>query len=312
MKRIFWQTPTGFSLQASSEFYAGFTPGSGMAVADAQQLTLAFRLDQTFEAVAVGLREGEGKILADVEGTADVAAVRKQVSRMLGLDADAKAWAKVGEKDPVVGKLQREFSGFFTAAKPSPYDAAAWGVIAARINMKQAARIKMGLAAQCGDTVTLHGRSHAVFPSPKQLLQVPAFEGLSEVKLSRLKGIAVAALEGKLDAEVLRGLDEKTALAALQELEGVGPWTASHILYRGAALIDAVPEAEPRVLHGLAAAYGLKAATVETMRELSENWRPFRMWVCVLLARHLGKIGGWNNKSLGKERAKAGRALMRT
>lgn len=311
MKRIYWQNPAGFSLRASSDFFSGFTPGSGMAVADAQQLTLAFRLDRTFEAVAVGLRESEGKIFADIEGTDDVAAVRKQVSRMLGLEADAKAWAKVGRQDPVVGRLQSEFPGFFTAAKPSPYDAAAWGMIAARINMKQAARIKLGLAAQHGDTVTLHGRTHAVFPSPLQLLQVPAFEGLSDVKLARLKGIAVAALEGKLDADVLRGLDPKTALAALQELDGVGPWTASHILYRGAALIDALPESEPRILHGLVDAYGLKKATFETMREVSEGWRPFRMWVCVLLMRHLQKVGGWHKPGLVKERAKAGRALLR-
>jgi DNA-3-methyladenine glycosylase II len=45
------------------------------------------------------------------------------------------------------------------------------------------------------------------------------------------------------------------ALAELQTLRGIGPWSASHILFRGAASPDGLPTAEPRVLHGLAHAY---------------------------------------------------------
>jgi DNA-3-methyladenine glycosylase II len=311
MKRFTLEKPRGFELKAASDFYAGFIPGSGMAAADATQLTLAFRLDGTFEAVAVALKQTDGKIIGDFAGTDDVAAVRKQVARMLGLDVDAEAWRQLGLREPVVGKLQAEFPGFFTAAKPSPYDAGAWGMIAPRINMKQAAKLKMGLAAEHGDAVTLNGRVHHVFPSPKQLLEVGAFPGLSEEKLARLKGIAIAALEGKLDADRLRTMDEHAALEELQELKGVGPWTASHILYRGAALVDALPTSEPRVLHGLADAYGLKAPSVEALLEIGEGWRPFRMWICVLLARHLGRIGGWNRPELTQERAKLGRTVRR-
>ena len=63
--------PAGFSLQAAADFYAGFVPGSGMAVAETEKLTLAFRLDHSFEAVAVQLRETEQLVFADVAGTDD-------------------------------------------------------------------------------------------------------------------------------------------------------------------------------------------------------------------------------------------------
>jgi hypothetical protein len=48
--------PQGFRLAAASDFYSGFTPGSGMAAATTEHLTLAFRLDDTFEPVVVRMR----------------------------------------------------------------------------------------------------------------------------------------------------------------------------------------------------------------------------------------------------------------
>jgi hypothetical protein len=90
--------PRGFSLQAAADFYAGFVPGSGMAVAATDRLTLAFRLDQSFEAVAVQLCETQDCVLADVTGTRDDERVAKQVARMLGLDADGDAWLEVRQQ----------------------------------------------------------------------------------------------------------------------------------------------------------------------------------------------------------------------
>lgn len=299
--------PHGFSLQAAADFYSGFVPGSGMAVAATDRLTLAFRLDQTFEAVAVELRETPESVLAEVAGTHDAERAAKQVARMLGLEVDGEAWLEVGRRDPVVGKLQQAFPGFFTAAKSSPYDAAVWGVISPRMDMKAAAKLKLEIAARAGDRVELFGRAHDVFPSPRALLALRGFPGLPAVKLERLHGVARAALDGKLDAERLRAMPVEAALSELQELPGVGPWTASHILFRGAALRDAVPTVEPRLLHGLADAYGIATPSPVKLLQLAERWRPFRMWVCVLLARHLAAVGGWHRPGLVAERAALGR-----
>jgi DNA-3-methyladenine glycosylase II len=301
--------PSAFSLSAASAFYANFVPGSGMAAAAVDGLTLAFRLDGAFDPVAVALREEGDTLVAECSGTSDTTAMRRQVARILGLDADAAGWASLGRRDPVVGRLQAEFPGFFTAAKPSPYEAAVWGVIAPRMHIGAAAKLMMAIARDHGDAVELRGHIHHVFPSPRTVAGIDRVAGLPDEKLARLKGVARAALEGKLDAERLRAMTEKDALAELQSLRGVGPWTASHIFYRGAAPHDALPTAEPRVLHGLAHAYGLDSPSVEDLECLAEAWRPFRMWVCVLLSRHLARAGGWNAPGLGKERAAVGRRL---
>jgi DNA-3-methyladenine glycosylase II len=257
------------------------------------------------------MAEDGGRLVADVAGSLDEAAVGKQVSRMLGLEASGDAWLAVGERDAVVGRLQAESPGFFMAAKASPYDAATWAVIAPRMNMNAAARLKIAIAEQHGDAVTLHGRKHHVFPSPAQLERIERFPGLPQEKLERLRGIARAALDGRLDAGRLRAMPETEALAELMMLRGVGPWAASHIYFRGAAPPDALPTVEPRVLHGIASAYGVAPPSVAAFERMAETWRPFRMWVCILLSRHLARDGGWHAPGLARERAVAGNALER-
>ncbi len=309
--------PAGFQLAAAAEFYAGFTPGSGMATSprggstDPHELTLAFLLDGTFAPVVVALREAEDGIVCEVAGEAAPAVLRAQLERMLGLDVDGAAWAAVGERDPVVGELQRSFPGFFTAAKPSPYDAATWGVIAPRMPMQRAAAIKIALARTHGEAITLRGRTHYLFPSPDRLAELERCEGLSDEKVARLRGVAIAAQQGVLDANRLRVLGEARARAELQALRGIGPWAASHVYYRGAAPTNALPFGEPRVLHGVALAYGIATPTDETYAKLAEAWRPFRMWVSVLLMRNLARSDRWNAPELARERAAAGKRLRR-
>ncbi len=311
MNRVEIQKPKGLALAAATQFFASFTPGSGMAAAATDRLTLAFRLDQTFEPVAVEVRERADALELTVAGTRDLYRVANQVARILGADPGADEWLALGRRDPIVGALQREFPGFFTAATPSPYDAAVWAIISSRQGHTQAAAIKRALARELGDHIELNGRTHSIFPSPAELSELRAFAGLSAEKIVRLRGVAAAARSGLLDAEYLRGLGETRALAELQTLRGVGPWVASLIYFRGAAPPDGLPLAEPRVLHGFAHAYRLESATFETLTRHAEAWRPFRMWVCILLSRHLARVGEWHAPTLSTERAAAGRALQR-
>ncbi|MEO7109463.1 MAG: hypothetical protein ABI183_03400 [Polyangiaceae bacterium] len=330
MTRFTIKRPHGFRLAAATDFYLGFAPGSGMAAAAVDRLTLAFRLDRTFEAVAAALHEDGETIVVEAAGSDDAAAIEKQIARMLGLDVNGDAWLALGEKNALVGKLQNAFPGFFTAAKASPYDAATWAVIAPRMNMKQASNIKMAIARELGNTVELHGKTHHVFPTPRALAQLERFPGLSDEKVARLRAVAEAATngltdshegvaresrgltdshEGLLDADHLRAMKTDDALRELQKIRGVGPWAASHIYFRGAALPDVLPTVEPRVLHGYAAAAGVDVPSEGEFEIVAESWRPFRMWVCVLLSRHLARTDKWRAPALRKERAASAKAL---
>lgn len=280
------EAPFGFSLSQATDFYAGFAPMGGAAQQRARKLQLAFRLDDSFEAVSATLQQVGTRLDVELEGTKDVALVSRQLSRMLGLSADGRAWAAIGQADPTLGALKQFFPGFFTAGFPSPYEAGVSGVLSQRSSVRQAGALRRRLSEAHGTKVG----GLFVMPSPEQLLHVKAFAGIPAPKLEVLHGLARAALVGKLDADLLRELPVEVALERLQQLKGIGPWTATHMLVRGCSAQDVLPTTEPRVLRAFTLAYGLPASE---LHRVAEAWRPFRTWACIVLMRNLARAGQW-------------------
>ena len=157
-------------------------------------------------------------------------------------------------------------------------------MIGQRISMRQARIIKDRLAESYGDSVEIGGQTVRPFPRPQRLLEVPSVTGLAQVKVDRMRDLARAAIDGVLDTERLRMLPETEALAQLQALPGVGPWTASAILLRGCGVADAVPTVDDVSRNAVAAIYGLPEPPDDaTWTTISDVWRPYRMWATVLL-----------------------------
>ncbi len=285
------------SLSASRAFLEGFTPASGGSASIDESLALAFRLDGTFAPAGVLLRQDKDIVDGDVFGGVEVAVAQKQVARMLGLDVDANAWDHLA--DPVLAKVRAAYAGFRPVAFPSPWEAGVWGLLAHRINMKQAAGIKRKVAEEHGDVVVVARKSIPVFPSPRQVLEMPSRPvAIPDEKWLRIKSLAQATVEGALDPDELRALAPDMAMARLRKLRGVGPWTAAHIHIRGAATVDVISLDEPRVRRAVQHAYALKTEpNDEQMHILSEGWRPYRTWAMVLLAMHLNRTGAWTTST---------------
>ncbi|HTG40851.1 MAG TPA: DNA-3-methyladenine glycosylase 2 family protein [Methylomirabilota bacterium] len=206
-----------FSLASAQRFLGGFTPASGTFADDATRLTMAFPVDGwAGSAAAVVWQDGELIRGEAVVSSPDVSmeAVRGQVARTLSLDHDGMGWDEVGRRDPVIGRLQAEFDHLRPVCFYSPYEAAVQAIIGQRISMRQAARIKLGLAESGGATLEIGGQKLHAFALPNRLLEVTEAPGLNPEKLNRLHEVARAALDGRLDAARLRSLPFDDALAA--------------------------------------------------------------------------------------------------
>lgn len=293
MSRFAIDVEGDFSLAAAGEFLRGFKPAAGGAAARDEALSLGFLLDRSFEPAWVHLEQRGRRIGGEASGPAR--AVKAQVERILSLDVEARGWPALGRRDRVVGRLQERFPGFRAVVFPSPYEAALWGILAQRVSMAQASRMKQALARAHGSVLDAGGAEVLVPPAPQVMLEIDAVAGLPGEKLHRMRGIAEAALDGRLDAARLRAMPEEAALAELGSLRGVGAWTAAHILYRGVGVADALPAGEPRVLRAVKEAYGLaRVPSAARFADIAEAWRPFRMWVAILLVRSIAGTAAWS------------------
>ncbi len=286
-----------FSLAAAMEFAGSFPAGIGGGGVGAASMTLAFPVEGTDESVALELwQDADGTIRGRTDAPTELRdPALHQAARSLSLDHDGSGWPRVGERDPVIGALQREHRFLRPVCFYSAYEAAASFVIGHRISRRQTAAIKRDLSAHLGDRPTVSGVEHAAFPRPARLLELGAVRGLTVEKVQRLHSLGHAALDGRLDTDRLRSLGPQVAIRELQTLPGVGPFTANAVFYRGCGVADGIPDADEISREAIRDLYDLPDAGPAGIERISEAWRPYRMWAVILLRvgwgrRHPGPV----------------------
>jgi DNA-3-methyladenine glycosylase II len=259
-------------------------------------MRLAFCLDGYRDQVAAEVRQDEtGVVHAVVHGPpgAGLARIQSQVARVLSLDHDGREFSRIGERDPVIGRLQAAAPGLRPPLFYSPYEAAVWSVMSSRRPARQMMQVRDRLARAHGSVFSLAGEELAALPTPDQLLAVSAFPGLPADRMPRLHGVARAALDGRLDAGRLLDLGPERAMTELQALDGIGPFYSSLIVVRGTGFTDVLPVREPRVLDLAARLYQLDELPTEAgFRALAQPWKPFRTWAVVLIRAATARVLG--------------------
>jgi DNA-3-methyladenine glycosylase II len=178
----------------------------------------------------------------------------------------------------VVAGLAARHPGLRPVCFFSPYEAACWAVLAQRTSMVLAAAVKERIAHRLGELVRVAGVASWAFPSAPRLHAAAGDLPVPEAKRNRLREVAEAAMDGRLDAARLRALSVADALAAVRELPGMGPFSAELVVLRGAGAPDVFPAAEGRLHRAMAALYGLVDVTPARLAAVAEAWTPYRSW----------------------------------
>lgn len=292
MSQTFEMSPRGaFDLAYQQLHFGGWAPFGP----DPSAVAMAFPVEGWAASAAVVLRQRDGDTISGAVHGCDGGLARtawEQALAVLSLDVDGSDFPAVGERDAVIGRLQRTYRHLRPTLFHSPYEAACNFVIGQRISMVQARALRLRIAAESGDRISAHGAELSAFPLPQRLLELTTVRGLPDEKLARLRGIAIAALDGVLDRERLRSLPVTAALTELSALRGVGPFSAQGILFRGAGLVDAVTD-DPVTKEAVQRLYELDHLPGQAeVEELAEAWKPFRMWSQVLLHVWIRGEGG--------------------
>ena len=114
------------------------------------------------------------------------------------------------------------------------------------------------------------------FPTPADVADAGADRlrelGLTRARAATLAGVASRIADGGLDLESLRHAPAEEAQAALEDLPGIGPWTASYVRMRALGDRDAFPGADLGVIKAMDAA----GVARRSIAEVAERWRPWR------------------------------------
>ena len=141
----------------------------------------------------------------------------------------------------------------------------------------------------------------------------PTAEALAEVEpadlpFPRQRGEALRSLARLVAREGLRfdaGADSSAALAALLDIPGVGPWTASYVAMRALGDPDVFPPGDVGIRHALRR-LGHPAEGPEATA-LAEAWRPWRsyavmhLWNSLAAAEPLSAVGSPPGRGLGAD-----------
>jgi DNA-3-methyladenine glycosylase II len=283
-------TPKGpFDLARAREYFGGWPSPPD----DTEAIVMAFPVEGWRTSAAIVVRQDQrGRIVGEVHGAGeDAAKAWRQAMATLSLDVDARSYPALGRRDAVIGGLQRRYGLMRPTLFASPYEAAAHFVLSHRRSIAQARATRARLAEEHGDRVEVDGETFHAFPRPQKLRMLRVARGLDPERLTRLHGIADAALDGTLDRKRLRRLSIERALTEILGLRGIGDFFAQGILFRGAGVIDDITKDEQLRL-AVQRAYGMSAlpdpAAVE---RIAEKWRPYRMWAEVLLVLELFRAG---------------------
>jgi DNA-3-methyladenine glycosylase II len=162
-----------------------------------------------------------------------------------------------------------------------------WGALVFQVIGQQLSRA--AAAAILARLEALHGDR---LPTPAELLDTDS-ETLRRIGLSRAKAVylhdlAARLVDGRLDLERLRKLDDDAARTELTEVKGVGRFTADGVLMLALRRPDVWPAADLALRRAVERVWGLDApASVAQVDAVGARFRPWRTLAALYLYRSL-------------------------
>jgi AraC family transcriptional regulator, regulatory protein of adaptative response / DNA-3-methyladenine glycosylase II len=162
-------------------------------------------------------------------------------------------------------------------------------ILGQQVTVKAATTIAGRLVASFGEPiVTPFSELNRLTPAPEKIARANvdtlAKFGIVSARCKSLIALAQAQTSGTLSLDSGNHHDPEDTIARLNDLPGIGPWTANYIAMRALRWPDAFPKEDIVVRNNLG---GVSAKRAE---EISQSWKPWRSYAVL----HI-----WKNPRLG-------------
>jgi len=200
------------------------------------------------------------------------------ISYIFSLDLPLYDFYNHVKTDPVMTQITQKLCGFKFPITPTVFEALVDAIVEQQISIKIARTIEERLAVKFGETLSINGENYYAFPTPRSMIEagvdVIRQVGLSQRKADYIFNAAQMIVENKLDLEKMKkNNDSEQIISELDEIKGVGVWTAELTMLRGMQRFDTLPADDFGIRRVISNYYKkntlIKAAEA---REIGEAW----------------------------------------
>ena len=206
------------------------------------------------------------RIIERVRSLFDVAADPLIVGEQLGVDALLRPALAAHPGIRVPGA----WDGFELAVR---------AILGQQISVTAATTVAGRLAAMFGSSTRSYGPVDRLFPNASELANAPIERaGVIATRATAIRALARQVVSGHIRLEP--NDDERSTMAALSAIHGIGDWTAQYVAMRAFRDPDACPHGD-LVLRQM-----VGARTARELCDRAERWRPWRAYAVLLLWHH--------------------------
>ena len=158
------------------------------------------------------------------------------------------------------------------------------------------------LAGSAADAITnrFKGLFGGGFPTPAQLLREPDSNlrgaGLSRRKVEYLKDLSRRIADGSLDLASLPSKEDEEVISILDEVKGIGRWTAQMFLIFPLSRLDVLPTGDLGIRAAVKELYELDdLPTEDEVGEVASKWHPY----CTVASLYLWRLNELKDSKAG-------------
>ena len=237
-------------------------------------------LDETNHALAARVQFGDPRSLFFIT---------ERIRAMFDLNADWVAIVENLKNDRALAERISLDPGLRVPGCWNGFELTVRAILGQQVSVKGATTLAGRLAGAFGESFrSVSGLTH-IFPTAQVLAEANvAGIGLPRARAETIRALARAVCMGQINFGSVADTDE--FLMRLQEVPGIGNWTAQYVAMRALGEPDAFPSSDLGLMRAL------RLSSVSELERRAEGWRPWRAYA----AMHLWSMPG-AGQVLGKE-----------
>ena len=249
---------------------------SGIEECDGVTYRRSLRLTNGNGVLALSASGGQVTCSLTLDNIADVQASVQRARRLLDLDSDPVTIDDHLSRDPLLAPLVTKRPGLRAPGHPDGTELLVRGVIGQQVSVAGARTLAGRIVAAHGEPLAEPvGTITHVFPSATTLAGLPTDKfGMPRARGAALVEACARIASGELVLDA--GSDRTAAVAALQSIPGIGPWTAGYVAMRALGDPDVFLPTDIGVRNALRA-LGADGSP-KSANSLAQHWSPWRSY----------------------------------